>query len=597
MNILRALIKKYFYFFTYFYQAVRGRIFIAFALSMLVALMDGLGLTMFLPLLEMADGGNAKGDGMGEFDFLLEGIGKLGIPITVSVILFMMAFFFTFKGIIKFIEQYYSVLLRRLFIKKTRISIIDLFENYSFKDFIQQDSGRIQNTATGEMERIVIAFNSYMYVLQAFAMIFIYVGMAFSVNVRFSLFVMIGGVLSNFLYSAIFKKTKIHSVHVSKGNHHFQSLLIQKIANFKYLKASGQLASYGDKLRSQINIIEYHYKKLGLLSSVISAVREPIIILIIISVILIEVNFTGGSISSIILSLLFFYRSLTYLLALQGYWNSVMANFGSLENIKNFSNELRKGKEVAGKNQFTTFNEEIVLDNVSFSYGEKKILHNISFTIENNCVLAIVGESGSGKSTLMNILAGLFLPDEGTFSIDGIDMKKINRREYQKKIGYITQEAVIFDDTIFNNVSFWDKDTDENRKKCNEALRKAAVLDFVETLEHKEDSRLGTNGIMVSGGQKQRISIARELYKGIDILLMDEATSALDSETELDIQENIEKLRGEVTIVIIAHRLSTIKNADRIVLLNNGKIDTIGNFKQLEYHSNSFRKMVALQAF
>jgi subfamily B ATP-binding cassette protein MsbA len=126
-------------------------------------------------------------------------------------------------------------------------------------------------------------------------------------------------------------------------------------------------------------------------------------------------------------------------------------------------------------------------------------------------VLAIVGESGSGKSTLMNILAGLFLPDEGTFSIDGIDMKKINRRDYQKKIGYITQEAVIFDDTIFNNVSFWDKDTDENRKKCNEALRKAAVLDFVETLEHKEDSRLGTNGIMVSGGQKQRISIAREL--------------------------------------------------------------------------------------
>lgn len=597
MNILRALIKKYFYFFTYFYQAVRGRIFIAFALSMLVALMDGLGLTMFLPLLEMADGGAANGEGMGKFEIILDGISDLGIPITVSVILLMMAFFFTLKGLLKFCEQYYSVLLRRFFIKKTRLSIIDLFENYSFKEFIKQDSGRIQNTATGEIERIVVAFNSYMYVLQAFSMIFIYVGMAFSVNVRFSFFVMIGGIFSNFIYSAFYKRTKNHSVDVSKGNHQFQSLLIQKIANFKYLKASGQLSNYGDKLRNQINIIEYHYKKLGLLSSIISAIREPIIILIIVSVILFEVNVIGGSISGIILSLLFFYRSLTYLLALQGYWNSVMANYGSIENIKFFTKELREGKEVSGKKQVDAFKSEIVFDNVSFGYSKKRILNNISFTLEKNRVLAVVGESGSGKSTLMNILAGLFLPDSGTMKIDGEDMREIDRSEYQKKIGYITQEPVIFDDTVFNNVSFWDKDTNENREKCREALSKASVLDFVEKLVDKEDSRLGNNGIMVSGGQKQRISIARELYKGIEILLMDEATSALDSETELGIQENIDQLRGQVTIVIIAHRLSTIKNADRILLLRNGEVQASGSFRELEQTSETFKKMVALQGF
>ncbi|WP_242067783.1 ABC transporter ATP-binding protein [Cyclobacterium marinum] len=559
--------------------------------------MDGLGLTMFLPLLEMADGGNPDGKSMGRFDFLLKNLEVLGIPINVSIILIVMAFFFTLKGILKFCEQYYSVLLRRFFIKKTRLSFIDLFENYSYKRFIQQDSGRIQNTATGEIERIVIAFNSYMYVLQAFAMIFIYVSMAFSVNVRFSLFVMVGGILSNSLYSSFYKKTKNHSVDVAKGNHYFQSLLIQKIANFKYLKASGLLASYSDKLRNQIEIIEFHYKKLGLLSSLITAIREPIIILIIVLVILFEVNVTGGSISGIILSLLFFYRSLTYLLALQGYWNSVLANYGSIENIKVFSKDLSDGKERQGKNKSISFRNNIVLTDVIFGYGESKILNKISLTISKNQIIAIVGESGSGKSTLMNIIAGLFLPDRGTMSIDTVDMREINRNEYQKKIGYITQEPVIFDDSIFNNVSFWDVDNATNRERCREALRKAAIFDFVDGLEEGEDSRLGNNGIMVSGGQKQRISIARELYKGIEILLMDEATSALDSETELGIQENIDQLRGQVTIVIIAHRLSTIKNADRIILLENGKVKASGGFRELQYTSEPFKNMVALQGF
>lgn len=592
---MKRFIQKYFYYFSYFYKIARARLVIAFGLSMLVALMDGLGLTMFLPLLETADGGSTNGQSMGKFVFIIDIIQNYGIPLTVSVVLILMALFFTLKGVLKFFEQYYSILLRRFFIKRMRLSIVDLFDRYAFKNFVRQDSGRIQNTATSEIERIVVAFNSYMYVLQAFAMIFIYVGMAFSVNVRFSLFVLIGGGMSNFLYASIFKRTKKHSVDISKSNQYFQSLLLQKINYFKYLKASGLLRDYGDKLRRQIEKVEFHYRKLGLLSSIITAIREPIIILIIVGVILVEINVYGGNIPGIILSLLFFYRSLTYLLALQSYWNSVIANYGSLENLKSFTEELKNGKEVQGTVKIDGIQEHMVLNNIRFGYGSHVILHQLTLTIMRNQVLAIVGESGSGKSTLMNILAGLYLPDSGSLTIDGVDMVTIDRNHYQKYVGYITQEPVIFDDSIFNNVSFWDKDTTDNRGKCREALRKAAVLDFVEGLEEGEDSRLGNNGIMVSGGQKQRISIARELYKGINLLLMDEATSALDSETEMDIQENIERLRGEVTIVIIAHRLSTIRNADQIFLLKQGQIASSGKFNELESKSIDFRKMVSLQ--
>ena len=179
--------------------------------------------------------------------------------------------------------------------------------------------------------------------------------------------------------------------------------------------------------------------------------------------------------------------------------------------------------------------------------------------------------------------------------IDGINANKIDMRTFQNRIGYITQEPVIFDDTIFNNVTFWDEKTPENLEKFWIALQKAAIVVMVIELPEKEDAPLGNNGVMISGGQKQRISIARELYKDIDILIMDEATSALDSETERVIQNNIEELKGKYTILIVAHRLSTIKTADEIIVMKKGEIIDKGNFEYLIQNNPSFQKMVNLQ--
>jgi subfamily B ATP-binding cassette protein MsbA len=209
--------------------------------------------------------------------------------------------------------------------------------------------------------------------------------------------------------------------------------------------------------------------------------------------------------------------------------------------------------------------------------------------------LAFVGESGSGKTTLVNILAGLMPVDEGGMFIDGQKVSELDIRSYQSRIGYITQEPVIFSDTIFNNVTFWDEFSDQNYERFQYALKRASILDYVEKLPKTYNTMLGSNGVNLSGGQKQRISIARELYKNIDILIMDEATSALDTETESSIQENIDALKGEYTLLIVAHRLSTIKNADRIVLMKEGEIENIGNYADLVQNNKEFERMVKLQ--
>ena len=183
----------------------------------------------------------------------------------------------------------------------------------------------------------------------------------------------------------------------------------------------------------------------------------------------------------------------------------------------------------------------------------------------------------------------------GNLSIDKQNINNLKKETYQKRIGYIAQEPVVFNDTIFNNITFWAEPTNNNLKRFQKAIEQAAIKEFIDNLDKKELTLLGNNGINLSGGQKQRISIARELYKEIDILFLDEATSALDSETEKEIQYNIDKLKGKYTIIIIAHRLSTVKNVDTLYLMDKGAIIDNGTFDELLEKSNRFKRMVELQ--
>ena len=222
-------------------------------------------------------------------------------------------------------------------------------------------------------------------------------------------------------------------------------------------------------------------------------------------------------------------------------------------------------------------------------------MKNINLKINLNETIAFVGESGSGKTTLVNILAGLIPADEGLVYINDINRNEIDIKSYQSKVGYITQDPVIFNDTIFNNVTLWDEPNAVNIQRFHSVLEKAAIDSFVLEQPLGANTILGNDGVNLSGGQKQRISIARELYKDIEFLIMDEATSALDSETERAIQESIDALKGFYTIFIVAHRLSTIRNADRIVVMNKGEIQQIGSYEELINSSVLFKKMIELQ--
>ena len=256
--------------------------------------------------------------------------------------------------------------------------------------------------------------------------------------------------------------------------------------------------------------------------------------------------------------------------ALDVVYEDLFMNHEESENIK--------GNPVIVNKDEKMFNNSIQLNGVSFRYPEQKghSVKDISLTIPIGQSVAFIGESGAGKTTLVDIILGLFKPEQGNILIDGKDLYS-QKALWQQKIGYIPQSIFLSDDTIRGNVAFGIEEEQIDDKEVWRALEQAQLKKFIEELPNQLETSVGERGVRLSGGQRQRIGIARALYHNPEILFMDEATSALDSETEKEIMKAIDGLKGEKTLIIIAHRLSTIENCDTVFEISDGQLISINN--------------------
>lgn len=582
-------------YFKFFYRVVGNRLLLSIMLSIVVSILDGVGLTMLMPLLQSVADSEASRESMGHLHYITDVITSLGFSLTLDTVLIVVGIVFALKGFVKFLELSYQAKVLQYFMKKVRHELVHGLEKISFTGFTELDAGNIQNNLIAEVQRMSNAAKNYLVYSQSLLMLIIYVIFATAANYQFAILVAISVGLTNVLYSRFYRKMKEASYEISKKGDNFNAFLIQAIHYFKYLKSTNYLSNYSKKLGKVIDKTEHLNRKTAYYTAITTGMREPMILLIVIAVIYVQINFMGGNLASIILSLVLFYRALNFLVATQQNWQSFIQNTGSLRNVSTIYSMMKQRQESNGTIAFGALQNEIRLENVSISYGAIKVLDDVSISVPRSETIALVGESGSGKTTLVNILMGLIQPDAGNVLIDNTSLTQFRIETYRSKIGYISQDSVIFNDTIFNNITFWAEPTPEVYKRFWEVINMASLKEFVDSKPDKEFTRLGDNGILISGGQKQRISIAREIFKKVDILVLDEATSALDSETELFIQENIEKLHGQYTIVVIAHRLSTIKNVDNIFLLEHGRVVTSGDFYSMVRKSEKFKRMVSLQ--
>ena len=594
MNSKNTSLLKYF---SYFKNIAGWHMYGYILVNLLVGLLDGLGLAMFIPLLGIASGINANtGDENSDvINFIVNLFDSVGVNLNLVNALLFMVVVFSIKGVFYYLRNVYFIKIRVKSVSLLRLNLIKSLNELSYSGFTKLEAGRIQNTMVGELGKVIGALMSFFVYLQHIIMLATYIFLAFIANWQFAILVAIGGSLSNLFYKYINNYTKEKATLLSSKGNSFNAILIQILHNFKYLKATNHYQLFSKKLVNNIHEQEKINLGVGKISSIGESLREPFTIVIITGVIIVQTSYLGESFSSILLSLLLFYRALGHLVSMQNSWNTFLANSSGIDSFETLLSDFKHYQEPLHYQEKIEHIDDISIKNISLSFRGKKAIDNISFSIKKNSSVAFVGESGAGKTTLANIISGLQTPDDGEIIIEGKSLYKTNLNFFRNHLGYITQEAVIFNDSIFNNVTFWQEKSEENEEKFRKTIEKVSLSEFLNELPEKENTQLGNNGILISGGQKQRISIARELYKDAELLILDEATSALDTETERHIKNNIDLLQGQTTLIIIAHRLSTIKNVDIIYVLDKGKIIASGDFDSLIKSSEKFRKMVELQ--
>ncbi|QOP45833.1 ABC transporter ATP-binding protein [Sulfurimonas paralvinellae] len=459
---------------------------------------------------------------------------------------------------------------------KGRIHLLSfrLFESYlgmSYHSFIQRNSSELSKSIINETQYLAQLLSAILLMVsEIFVVIFIYGAMLYinwKITLVMTLFLGLNGL---FLVKKISPLVKRQGSIREKYQKSFFEIINSTFGNYKIIK----LQSNDKLILDRFSNASYGFAKSGIISDTLAhfprifleTIGFGLIALIVVYLVFkyeTDISSSLGILSMFILGL---YRLMPSANRLLSSYNQIMYFHKSLDIIHN---DLMYDVESLG-NEKIDFNDKIDLKNISFGYSEDKIiLENIYLEIKKTEKIAFVGPSGSGKSTLVDIIIGLYKPLSGQIKIDNDILNDNNIRSWRKKIGYIPQSVYLFDGTVAHNISFG---LHYDEEKIKDVLKKAKILDFLETHQNGIHTFVGEGGVKLSGGQKQRIAIARALYQEPEVLVLDEATSALDEKIEKEIMNEIYEISQDKTLIIIAHRLSTIDRCGKVYKIENKKL-------------------------
>lgn len=556
---------------------------------------QGLSISLLLPILQGEDDNSKIAQITRSF------LSFFGLEYTLAhLLLFLIGFFFLRSVFLVGQASLVGKIMADLLVD-LRCKITEKIFQMDYQAFLDKSSGYLNNALVVEFHKVVFSFKTFSSLMVTIFFAIMYISIPLSLNPLLIL-VLTGVSLPIFLIiRKINSLTRDYSIRTSDHSARLQKIFIQSLNNFKYLKATYGYPNVLKQIFLQSKILGMLQFRLNSLGAITAFGFEPFVVLVIAGVIFYYVGFLGQDILENIFILFLLFTAMKQMLASQQSFRKLLSSWGSIEVLENLELELNRSKEKVSFNKETNesfFDQPIRFKNVSFNFNNGvKTLEKINLEITPNSTVAFVGESGAGKTTLVNLLIGLLRPTEGIISIGEIPYHDIDPRQIREKVGYITQENVIFNDTIYNNITLWNSNGSDkkNMEMVEFATDKAHIGEFIRNLKNGYTSVLGEGGINISGGQRQRICIARELYKDVKILILDEATSSLDTKTEKEIQNNIDEFRGQKTIIIVAHRLSTIRNCDKIFVLKNGTIAEEGSYEELCNLNGEFKRMMAQQ--
>jgi len=541
-----------------------------------------------IPLLSFFTGSGDRGG-----DFISQFIEKffilLHVPFDLPYLLIFISLLFLLKAIALLAFNFIKAKIKADYERQTRDFLFRGILKANWPYLLRQKLGYLETVLMTNVQNSTGMLESIGGAIMIVTGLFMYLLVAINISVMLTVMTLGVGVVLLLIFKPLIWRIrqvarKTESLNRETARHINENILGMKTV--KFMLAEEPVASIGarhfDRLRD--------FKIRTFWLQVIPGISiQPISVIFISVIFAFSFYYSPAAFSFAALAVIIYLiqRIFTYIQMLQSTLNTFSNLTPYLQGVLRYQDEALENKEEDEGLDSFQFKHSLELKNIQFSYqDEKLVLSDLSLEVKKGEMVGLIGLSGSGKTTIFDLLLRLFKPVSGKILLDGKDISRVSLKEWRGNIEYVSQDLFLMNDTIANNIRFYDESITE--QEIIEASKKAHIYDFIESLPQGFETAAGERGVRLSAGQRQRIAIARALVRKPKILLLDEATSALDNESEVQIQTTIEQLKGRTTIIVIAHRLSTVVNSDQLLVLENGRIIERGKPKELLRDKQSY---------
>lgn len=521
----------------------------------------------------------------------------------VSALIFIcgiVVLLFFLKNLFGYLAAFFITFLRNGVLRDVRDAMYNKILELPISYFSEKRKGDTISRITADVNEVQNSFLSILELIvrEPLTIIFTIIAMLM-MSAKLTLFVFVFLPISGFIISLIGKQLKKKSNAAQEENGHFLSIVEETLSSLKIIKGFNAEKKFQGKFQESTNRLNNILNQLINRQNLASPTSEFLGIFVIVIILwfggnMVLVEGTLGA-ATFIAFLGLAYNILTPAKQISKASYSVKKGNAAAERILHVletPSNLTDAPDAVVKKEFE---DRIEVQHINFRYEEENVLKDFSLKVNKGETVALVGQSGSGKSTIANLITRFYDVNEGAIKLDGTDIRKITKSSLRNLMGLVTQDSILFNDTVRNNVALG-KDN-ANDEEIIEALKVANAWEFVKELPLKLDTNIGDSGNKLSGGQKQRLSIARAVLKNPPIMILDEATSALDTQSEKLVQKALENMMLNRTSIVIAHRLSTIQNADKIIVMQRGEIVEQGKHEELLEKEGTYQKLVQMQSF
>jgi len=571
---------------------------LAVVLAAIYALFEGFGVAMLTPVLSYIEDPASVSSAGGQFGWVLDGLQSLGLPVTLGVLLAIAFIPVLIRQFVYFANVWYTANIQRRISVSLRTEGFGAMMHADLGFIVDEGEGNLVSTLTAQIQRGVTAIFYAMSLVSIAFLLAVYVLVLMLLSPRLAAIAVVAMLGLSVLVRRSIKRSRQYGAEATELNNDMYSVFGERIAAARLVKMRSQEDAEQKRVTGVVRAYEQAQLNITIARAGIEITVDPLLMVTVFVIVYVGVEFFGITLASLGVFLFVLLRLNGKVKEFSLNRQLLSSNIDSMNFVYRVLDRARAARRMAdGSREFPGLADAIELRSVTFRYpgsDERLVLDHVSLRIERGTMAALVGRSGSGKSTLVDLIPRLREVSSGQLLLDDTPVDDFTLRSLRRRIGFMTQDAVLFNDTIRGNLLFGLERVPDD-EEIERALTDSYCLEFVRQLPKGLETEVGDRGVRLSGGQRQRLALARVMLEDPDILILDEPTSALDSESEQYIQDALERIRGSKTLIVIAHRLSTVQRADQIFVLDSGRLIEQGVHDELLRLNGPYRKLFDLQ--